>query len=263
MSLDDIVGTVLGIDTETKTEAKPAPAETGERSNFACFVTGTDTEIGKTLISCALLHALVRTGVRACGMKPVAAGAVLRDGALHNDDADHLAAAGNVNMLPSLTTPYMLREAAAPHIAAEQDGIVIEAVPIIAAYLELSAASDAVVVEGVGGFRVPLSDDFDTADLAQQLALPLILVVGVRLGCINHALLTVEAIGARGLVLAGWIANEIEPDMRFVDENIEALLLRIPAPLLGRVPRLAQPSAAAAAEYLDFTGLPNWPANRD
>ena len=265
MSLDDIVGTVLGSGTEAKTEAVavPAPAPTGERSNFSCFVTGTDTGIGKTLISCALLHALVQTGVRACGMKPVAAGAVLREGVLRNDDADLLAAAGNVNMLPNLTTPYMLREAAAPHIAAEQDGILIDPVPIIAAYLEIAAASEAVVVEGVGGFRVPLSDGFDTADLAQQLDLPVILVVGLRLGCINHALLTLEAIGARGLLLAGWIANEVEPDMRFIDENIEALLLRIPAPLLGRVPRLAQPSAAAAAECLDFSGLPNWPSKHD
>lgn len=239
----------------------PAPAASGGPHRFACFVTGTDTEIGKTLTSSALLHALVRTGVRACGMKPVAAGAELRDGIWHNDDADRLIAAGNVSMLASLTTPYLLKEAAAPHIAAELEGVVIEPVPILAAYLELAAASDAVVVEGVGGFRVPLSAGFDTADLARQLELPVVLVVGLRLGCINHALLTVEAIVARGLVLAGWVANELADEMNFADENIEALIELIPAPLLGRVPRLAQPSAAAAAEHLNFSCLPNWPGN--
>jgi dethiobiotin synthetase len=255
MSPDDIFAPVLTV------QVQPAPAATGRPLHFACFVTGTDTEIGKTLTSSAMLHALVQTGVRACGMKPVAAGAVLKDGDWHNDDADSLIAAGNVSMLSTLTTPYMLKEAAAPHIAAELEDIVIDAVPILAAYTEIAAATDAVVVEGVGGFRVPLSDGLDTADLAQQLGLPVVLVVGLRLGCISHALLTAEAIVARGLVLAGWVANELDASMRFADENIEALLLRIPAPLLGRVPRLARPTAAAAAEYLDFTSLPNWPAN--
>jgi dethiobiotin synthetase len=243
-------------------QLQPAVANPNWPLHFACFVTGTDTEIGKTLTSSALLHALVQTGVRACGMKPVAAGAVQKDGVWHNDDADALAAAGNVAMLSSLTTPYMLQEAAAPHVAADLEDIIIEPVPILAAYTEIAAACDAVVVEGVGGFRVPFSEGFDSADLAQQLGLPVVLVVGLRLGCINHALLTCEAIAARGLVLVGWVANEIDPAMRFADENIEALLLNIPAPLLGRIPRLAQPSAAAAAKHLNFSGLPNWPANR-
>ncbi|MFM9436815.1 dethiobiotin synthetase [Janthinobacterium sp. CG_23.3] len=254
MSLND---PVLAIEIEPA----PAPAAAGIPHRFACFVTGTDTEIGKTLTSAAMLHALVQTGVRACGMKPVAAGAELRDGAWHNDDADRLTEAGNVGMLATLTTPYLLREAAAPHIAAELEGVSIESVPILAAYTEIAAACDAVVVEGVGGFRVPLSAGFDTADLAQQLGLPVVLVVGLRLGCISHALLTVEAVVARGLVLAGWVANELQDDMNFADENIEALVERIPAPLLGRVPRLAQPTAAAAAEYLNFSCLPNWPGS--
>src|SRR5471032_3217319 len=231
MSLDDPI-----VVEELAVQPSPAAAAAGLPSSFACFVTGTDTEIGKTLTSSALLHALVQRGVRACGMKPVAAGAELRDGELHNEDADSLIAAGNVTMLRSLTTPYMLKEPAAPHIAA--------------------------AVEGVGGFRVPLSADYDSADLAQQLDLPVILVVGMRLGCISQALLTVEAVEARGLKVAGWVANTLEVEMRFLDENIDALIERIPAPLLGRVPRLAQPSAEAAAAYLDFTGLPNWPAQR-
>jgi len=234
--------------------------EMGGLLRFACFVTGTDTEIGKTLVSSAMLHALVRQGVRACGMKPVAAGADLCDGVLHNDDADQLKAAGNVTLPSSLTTPYMFKDAAAPHIAAAREGIVIEVASILAAYQKITAASEAVVVEGVGGFRVPLGQGVDTADLAQQLALPVVLVVGVRLGCINHALLTVEAIAARGLTLAGWVANETDPAMKFVDENVAALARHMAAPLLGRLPRLPRPSAAAAARHLDFTQLPQWPA---
>ncbi|MBQ5938733.1 dethiobiotin synthase [Massilia sp. AB1] len=229
---------------------------------FCCFVTGTDTEIGKTLVSAAILHKLVQSGRRACGMKPIAAGADMIGGELHNEDADMLAAAGNVHLPSSITTPFMLREPAAPHIAAALEGVTIDPVPIIAAYAEIQAASDAVVVEGVGGFRVPFNDDFDSADLAAQLNLPVILVVGLRLGCISHALLTVEAIVARGLVLAGWVANTADADMRFMQENIDALAQRIPAPLLGHVPRLEHPTAAAAADYIDLAGLPGWPSSR-
>ena len=229
---------------------------------FSCFVTGTDTEIGKTLVSSAILHHLVQNGQRACGMKPVAAGAEMIDGELRNEDAEMLAAASNVHLPRNITTPYLLRAACAPHIAAGLEGVAIEPVPIIAAYAEILAASDAVVVEGVGGFCVPFSDDFDSAGLAVQLNLPVIMVVGLRLGCISHALLTAEAIVARGLVLAGWVANHVDPDMRFVDENISALEQRMPAPLLGRVPRLDNPTAAEAAAYIELAGLPGWPATR-
>lgn len=241
----------------------PAPlAAEGVPTRFACFVTGTDTEIGKTLISAAILHKLVQHGQRACGMKPIAAGAEERDGELHNEDAAMLRAAGNVNLPQHITTPFMLREPCAPHIAAELEGVVIEPVPIMTAYAEILGASDATVVEGVGGFCVPFSDDFDSADLAVQLGLPVILVVGMRLGCINHALLTAEAIISRGLVLAGWVANQVDPDMRFVDENVAALEQRMPAPLLGRVPRLEQASAADAAAYIELAGVPGWPLAR-
>lgn len=240
-----------------------APAEAlaaeGIPMRFCCFVTGTDTEIGKTLVSSAILHRLVESGQRACGMKPVAAGAELVDGELHNEDADMLAAAGNVHLPQNITTPYMLRAACAPHIAASLEGVSIEPVPIIAAYAEILAASDAVVVEGVGGFCVPFSDTFDSAELATQLNLPVILVVGMRLGCISHALLSVEAIVARGLVLAGWVANTVDPDMAYFDENLQALAARIPAPMLGIVPRLEQAIAAKAAQFIDLAGLPGWP----
>lgn len=223
------------------------------------FITGTDTEIGKTLISTALLHGLAQHGLRAAGMKPVAAGAVLRDGAWHNDDVDQLAAAASIALPPALTAPYVLREAAAPHIAAAFENVDIDLDHIRTCYQEIAAAADAVVVEGVGGFRVPLSDRLDTADLARQLGLPVILVVGLRLGCINHALLTAEAIAARGLTLAGWVANGVDPAMAHAEANIEALTKRLQAPLLGAVPWLPVPLAAAAAACLDFSVLPGWP----
>jgi dethiobiotin synthetase len=163
-----------------------------------------------------------------------------------------------VHLLQSITTPFLLKEPAAPHIAAALEGITISPVPILAAYVEINAASDAVVVEGVGGFRVPLNDEFDTADLAEQLALPVVLVVGLRLGCISHALLTVEAILSRGLKLVGWVANETQADMAFADENVIALAAHTRA---AAGPRAAPGRSVrrSAAEYIDFTQLPNWP----
>lgn len=223
------------------------------------FITGTDTEVGKTLVSTALLHALTQRGVRAVGMKPVAAGCVLRDGGWHNGDADNLAAASSPGFPATLTSPYLLREAAAPHIAAAFENVVIDPAHIHACYDQLAATAEVVVVEGVGGFRVPLSDRFDTADLAQQLALPVILVVGLRLGCLNHALLTAEAIAARGLTLAGWVANDVDSAMPYAADNVAALSDRLQAPPLGAVPWLTVPSAAAASAYLDFSSLPGWP----
>ena len=250
---------------EAEPELAPAPMLQAVGSlpwRFSCFITGTDTEIGKTMVSAAILHQLAQSGVRACGMKPIAAGAEMIDGELHNEDADQLRAAGNVHLPASLTTPFMLRTPAAPHVAAAIDGVALDAVPIIAAYAEIAAASDAVVVEGVGGFRVPLTDDFDTADLAAQLNLPVVLVVGMRLGCISHALLTVEAVIARNLVLAGWVANQIDSDMAYLDENIEALAARIPAPLLGRVPFMDTPDFKQAATHINLATLPGWPPQR-
>ena len=229
---------------------------------IAFFVTGTDTEIGKTLVSSALLYALGRQGVRAAAMKPVAAGARLMQGEWHNEDADLLAEAANVTLPTALSTPYLLRDAAAPHIAAAQEGVHIDLAHICACYDRIASAADAVVVEGVGGFRVPLSAQHDAADLAQQLALPVILVVGLRLGCLNHALLTADAIAARGLQLAGWVANVVDVGMRHSMANIDALAARLPAPLLGTIPRLSPPSPAVAAQHLDFSSLPGWPNRR-
>jgi dethiobiotin synthetase len=230
----------------------------------AWFIAGTDTEIGKTLIAGALLHGLTKTGVRSAGMKPVAAGAELRDGAWRNDDADVLAAEASVALPQELSTPFLLRQPTAPHIAAAQEERTIELAHILSCYQQIAALADAVIVEGVGGFRVPLNDTHDTADLAQQLGLPVVLVVGLRLGCISHALLTAEAIAARGLQLAGWVANTIDPAMLNADANIAALKSRIDAPFLGHVPRMGElPARAlveAAASHLDFSCLPGWPA---
>ena len=219
---------------------------------FSCFVTGTDTEIGKTLISGALLHAQGQSGVRAAGMKPIAAGAELRDGVWRNEDVDFLYAAAPLKLPRELTTPYLFRTPAAPHIAAALEYQPIAPRNILAAYEQVRAQAEAVVVEGVGGWRVPLTNSYDTSDLARQLGLPVILVVGLRLGCINHALLTAEAIAARGLKLAGWVANTVDPAMGHADGNVEAIAARLSAPLLGVVPRLEPASAAAAAAYLDL-----------
>jgi dethiobiotin synthetase len=223
------------------------------------FVTGTDTEVGKTLVASALVNALVRQGLRVAAMKPVAAGARFLNGEWHNEDVDILSAEANVNFPRALTTPYLLRDATAPHIAAAQEEVDIDIAQILSCYDQVAAACDAVVVEGVGGFRVPLSFQDDTADQAQHLGLPVILVVGLRLGCLSHALLTAEAIAARGLKLAGWVANVVDAGMHHSAANVESLVARLPAPLLGSIPRLPDVTPSEASHYLDFSILPGWP----
>lgn len=213
----------------------------------AWFVAGTDTEIGKTFITCALLHHARQLGHRALGMKPIAAGTDARG---RNEDVDALLQASSGSPDPALVNPYRFAPAIAPHIAAAEAGVSIEFSVIESALATLRADSDMVFVEGVGGFCVPLGAERDTADLAQALGLPIILVVGMRLGCINHALLTVEAISRRGLPLAGWVANQVDPQMQRFDENLQALQERIAAPLLGIVPRLAEADPAGAAACL-------------
>jgi dethiobiotin synthetase len=219
------------------------------------FVAGTDTEIGKTLVSSALLHGFARANLRAAAMKPIASGATERDGVLHNDDADQLDAAANVALPPAIRTPFMMREPIAPHIAAEREGMTLDIARIVEAHRFALTQADIVVVEGVGGFRVPLDDTHDTADLAVALNLPVVLVVGMRLGCISHAMLTAEAIVSRGLQIAGWVANRVDPNMLYPDENIATLRKRLDAPLIGVIPHLAPPDAARAAGHLDIAGL--------
>jgi dethiobiotin synthetase len=223
------------------------------------FVTGTDTEIGKSLAASALIHAYVELGLRAAAMKPIAAGAVRRDGRLVNDDVEQLAAAANVRLPLALTTPYLFEEPAAPHIVAAAAGVRIDIAHIVDCYHQVAAQADAVVIEGVGGFRVPLDDHHDTADLAVALNLPVVLVVGVRLGCINHALLSATAVAATGLRLAGWIANCVDPLMTHRDANIDTLQRRFARdhrmPLLGVIPYLSSPTAAHAAAHLEIQSL--------
>lgn len=213
------------------------------------FITGTDTGVGKTLISCALLHAYSGRGKRVAGFKPVAAGG---DEVGHNEDAKRLRAASNVQAAYGQINPYCFSQPIAPHIAARQSGVQINFARIMDSYRELAAQADEVVVEGAGGFRVPLNDTQDSADLARELNLPVILVVGMRLGCLNHALLTVEAIAARGLSLAGWVANMLDENMSAPHENIAALQQRMAAPLLGVVPYAHLPEAAVAAGWLNL-----------
>jgi dethiobiotin synthetase len=213
------------------------------------FVTGTDTNVGKTLISCALLHGFAAQGKRVVGMKPVAAGC---DDKGRHEDVTQLSAAGNVAASKNQINPYCFVPAIAPHLAAQQAGVSISFARIVESLSALTAQADVVIVEGAGGFAVPLNAKQDSADLAQQLALPVILVVGMRLGCLNHALLTAEAIAARGLTLAGWVANVVDAEMAMLNENIAALQQRIAAPLLGVVPYLVPPDARDASKRLDF-----------
>jgi len=214
------------------------------------FITGTDTGVGKTLVSAALLHAFASQGYRVVGMKPVAAGADKIEGVWCNEDVLQLQAASNVRADPVWVNPYLLRTPIAPHIAADHQGVAIEPPRIRDAYEQLAALADIVVVEGAGGFRVPLSATRDSADLARHLGLPIILVVGMRLGCLNHALLTAEAIAARGLQLAGWVANRLDSGMAAYEENLAALRARLPCPLLAELPYTRQPDARAMSALI-------------
>lgn len=200
------------------------------------FVTGTDTNVGKTYVSCALLKHFSTAGFKTIGMKPIASGCELdAQGEFMNEDVAALVQASNIEAPIDLVNPYRFIPAVAPHIAAEQAEIEVSVDVIHNAYLQLKTLADVVIVEGAGGFLVPINQNQTLADLALALDIPIILVVGMRLGCINHALLTVEAIRARGLHLAGWIANQVDPGMAMFEENLETLQQRIAAPCLSIV----------------------------
>lgn len=216
------------------------------------FVTGTDTGVGKTLISCALLYAFAAQNKRVVGMKPVAAGCD-EDGL--NDDVKKLRAATNILATLGQINPYSFIHPIAPHIAAHNAGVRISFDRIIKSYNELASQAELVIVEGAGGFQVPLNDTQDSADLAIEFGLPVIVVVGMRLGCLNHALLTIRAISDCGLTCAGWVANVTVPDMIALDENIQALQQRINAPLLGVIKHQVSPDAAKVATQLNINLL--------
>jgi len=218
------------------------------------FVTGTDTGVGKTHVAVALVHALRDAGVRVAGMKPVAAG-IAADESM-NADVAALAAADGLAVPLRDRNPYAFVPAIAPHLAAREAGERIDLAPIAAAYVRLGTVVDVIVAEGAGGALVPLDATTDMLDVARRLRLPVLLVVGVRLGCLNHALLSAQAIAARGLALAGWVANRIDPAMARGDDNVADLATRLRAPCLADVAYGAAPQfAPAALRMLGFAGM--------
>lgn len=213
------------------------------------FVTGTDTGVGKTLVSCALLHAFAARGKRVAGMKPVACGC---DSDGRHEDVERLCAAGNVAAIRGQVNPYGFVLPVSPDIAAQHAGSRIELERILGAYRYLAAQAEVVIVEGVGGYRAPLNERQDGADMAAYLGLPVIMVVGMRLGCLNHALLTAAAIEASGLRFAGWVANVLDAGMPALRENISTLQQRLQAPLLGVPGFQRQPDARRTVAQLDI-----------
>ena len=221
------------------------------------FVTGTDTDAGKTLVTCGLLEAARKQRLNAFGLKPVAAGCESTAEGLRNDDALKLMAAANIELPYEQVNPIALEPPIAPHIAAKEAGVRMTA-DRLAGYCRgaLMKKNDLVFIEGAGGWRVPLNDREYFSALPKIMNTPVILVVGMKLGCINHTVLTAEAILRDGLRLAGWVASKVDPEMSCFEENIQTLKDRMPAPCLGIIPRLGvENKAVAAAEYLDINRL--------
>ena len=217
------------------------------------FIAGTDTDIGKTTIAAGLLHAARLNGLSTLGAKPVASGCDVTPKGLRNSDALALMAQSSVKMTYDEINPIAVEPAIAPHLASREADVAITVSGLLAAMRKvLDKGADFTLIEGAGGWRVPLSGQANLSDLAMALKLPVILVVGVRLGAINHALLTAEAIARDGLQLAGWVANIVEPKTSRLEENLASLAERLPAPCLGRVPYLKLASAEAVAEYLQL-----------
>jgi dethiobiotin synthetase len=216
------------------------------------FITGTDTGVGKTVFACALLRAYVARGWRAIGMKPIAAG--IAPGADCNADVAALAAAGNIDAPLALRNPFAFAPAIAPHLAAAEAGIAIDIERIREAYERLAARAERIVVEGAGGVCVPLDAERDMLDVALALSLPVVLVVGMRLGCLNHALLSAAAIRAHGLALAGWVGNLVEPGMARIEANLSALDERLSAPRIATLDwgQTKNPAWAPGATALDI-----------
>ncbi len=217
------------------------------RSIDRLYVTGTDTGAGKTVASCALLHALRAVGRRAVGMKPVASGCTRVDGDWRNEDALALQVASHPRPDYDDLNPYALPEPLAPELASRAAGVEVALPPLLEAFAALRAQADVVVVEGVGGWAAPLAGNLDQADLVRALEAPVVLVVGMRLGCLNHARLTARAIAADGLPLVGWIASEVDPHMACREENLALLRVRLPVPCLGRLPHATTPDPARMA----------------
>ncbi|MCG9729420.1 dethiobiotin synthase [Shewanella sp. Isolate13] len=217
------------------------------------FVTGTDTDCGKTLISSALLTAAKGETV---GFKPIASGCEQTEMGLRNSDALALMAASSIKLPYDDINPFAFEPAIAPHLAAAEKGVKLEP-KRIEALLKMSefVGADFCLIEGAGGWRLPLGEGHYLSEVVQSMQLPVILVVGMKLGCLNHALLTAEAIKADGLNLVGWVANQIDSDMAYPEQNLETLKSQLAAPFLGYVPHLVDATAEAAASHLDLTPL--------
>lgn len=228
----------------------------------AFFVTGTDTDVGKTTIAAGLLRAARLAGLSTAAVKPVASGCEAGADGLRNGDALALLAECSLPLSYAAVNPFAFAPAIAPHLAAREAGVELKVEALaVAVQAVLAQQADFTLVEGAGGWRVPLGEQATLADLPVALDLPVILVVGVRLGCINHALLTAEAITRDGLRLAGWVANVLDPQTSRLDDNLRTLSERLAAPCLGRVPRLEQAGAAAVARHLDISLLGVTPAS--
>lgn len=222
----------------------------------AFFVTGTDTEIGKTTIAAGLLHAARISGLTTAAAKPVASGCVQTAEGLRNEDALALLGESTLALRYDEVNPLAFEPAIAPHLAAREAGMQLDVASLLGpVQAVLAKGADLTLVEGAGGWRVPLAGRENLSDLAMALGLPVILVVGVRLGCINQAVLTAEAIARDGLPLAGWVANLVDPHTSRLADNLATLAERLPAPCLGFVPRLAQVTPAAVASHLDLVFL--------
>ncbi|KPW47732.1 ATP-dependent dethiobiotin synthetase BioD [Pseudomonas syringae pv. antirrhini] len=219
----------------------------------AYFITGTDTDAGKTTVAAGLLHAARLKGLSTAAGKPVASGCVMTAEGLRNSDALALQAECSVELDYDEVNPLAFAPAIAPHLAALEAGVTLTVDSLLQPMRHiLNKQADFTLIEGAGGWRVPLAGEHNLSDLAIALGLPVILVVGVRLGCINHAVLTAEAIARDGLHLAGWVANVIDAETSRLEENLATLRERLPAPCLGRVPRLSEASAENVARYLDL-----------
>ncbi|MCU7555255.1 dethiobiotin synthase [Alteromonas sp. ASW11-19] len=217
----------------------------------AYFVTGTDTDVGKTYVSSLLLQAAAQLGKRSAGYKPVSAGCDVIDGELVNDDAVQLQRAGSLALPLSTVNPIAFTPPVAPHIAAEEAGTVISTATIESGLQHIARQTpDLLIMEGAGGWRLPIGDGRYLSDVVAALKLPVIIVVGMRLGCLNHALLTAEAVQRDGLTITGWIANQVQPDMARYAQNLATLEQLMPAPLLAEVPYQGAPDEAAMAALI-------------
>jgi dethiobiotin synthetase len=218
----------------------------------SCFVTGTDFNVGKTLVASALVNLLRTHGVHTVGMKPAATGATLVHGRWRQQDLEQLAKEGSFTFPGRVLSPYIFADESSAHIAAEMAGVQMRLEEMVDTFDVLTTWADVIVVDGVGGFWDPLGADFNTADLASALNLPVVLVVGIKAGCVNHALLSAEALRARGLELAGWVANMIDAELPEAERHLTALSQRLAAPCLAQIPRLDMVQAEVVAAHLSI-----------